>query len=167
MHEAVDKWHHDTIPLDYVMMVTDPTAAARRTVRVLRRHQGRGCRARASAARRPPADRVVAPRLPRPRLRDRTARRHGRPPRCAARPHRLSGSRWSTPTSLSTAPRPTSHGSRDLIGVDDEAHPLHRMGQARRLARRGSARRARATRPASVSIATLAPSRPSRLRLPT
>jgi hypothetical protein len=23
--EAVDKWHHDTIPLDYVMMVTDPT----------------------------------------------------------------------------------------------------------------------------------------------
>ena len=24
-NEAVDKWHHDTIPLDYVMMVTDPT----------------------------------------------------------------------------------------------------------------------------------------------
>ena len=23
--EAVDKWHHDTLPLDYVMMVTDPT----------------------------------------------------------------------------------------------------------------------------------------------
>jgi hypothetical protein len=24
INEAVDKWHHDTIPLDYVMMVTDP-----------------------------------------------------------------------------------------------------------------------------------------------
>ena len=23
--KAVDKWHHDTLPLDYVMMVTDPT----------------------------------------------------------------------------------------------------------------------------------------------
>ena len=25
LDEAVDKWHHDTIPLDVVMMVTDPT----------------------------------------------------------------------------------------------------------------------------------------------
>ncbi|SVA39557.1 uncharacterized protein METZ01_LOCUS92411, partial [marine metagenome] len=24
LEEAVDKWHHDTIPLDYVMMVSDP-----------------------------------------------------------------------------------------------------------------------------------------------
>ena len=23
LEEAVDKWHHDTIPLDYVMMVSD------------------------------------------------------------------------------------------------------------------------------------------------
>jgi hypothetical protein len=23
-NEAVDKWHHDTLPLDYVMMVADP-----------------------------------------------------------------------------------------------------------------------------------------------
>lgn len=25
LSRAVDKWHHDTLPLDYVMMVTDPT----------------------------------------------------------------------------------------------------------------------------------------------
>ena len=25
-NEAVDKWHHDTLPLDYVMMVTDPAS---------------------------------------------------------------------------------------------------------------------------------------------
>ena len=24
LKDAVDKWHHDTIPLDYVMMVSDP-----------------------------------------------------------------------------------------------------------------------------------------------
>ena len=24
LQEAVDKWHHDTLPLDYVMMVSDP-----------------------------------------------------------------------------------------------------------------------------------------------
>ena len=24
LEDAVDKWHHDTIPLDYVMMVSDP-----------------------------------------------------------------------------------------------------------------------------------------------
>ena len=26
--DAVDKWHHDTLPLDYVMMVTDPAKVA-------------------------------------------------------------------------------------------------------------------------------------------
>ena len=26
LDEAVDKWHHDTLPLDYVMMVTDPNS---------------------------------------------------------------------------------------------------------------------------------------------
>jgi hypothetical protein len=60
---AVDKWHHDTLPLDYVMMVTDPT----------RTPGGRfeyfvGTKSEAAALReagqRPPPDRVVAPALP-------------------------------------------------------------------------------------------------------
>ena len=62
---AVDKWHHDTLPLDYVMTVTDPT----------RTPGGRfeyflGTKAEAAAfkadGQKPPPDRVVAPGLPGP-----------------------------------------------------------------------------------------------------
>jgi hypothetical protein len=62
---AVDKWHHDTLPLDYVMTVTDPTITP----------GGRfeyfvGTKAEAAALRdageKPPVDRVVAPGLPGP-----------------------------------------------------------------------------------------------------
>ncbi len=65
INTAVDKWHHDTLPLDYVMSVTDPT----------RTPGGRfeyfvGTKADAAALKaageRPPADRVVAPALPGP-----------------------------------------------------------------------------------------------------
>ncbi len=60
---AVDKWHHDTLPLDYVMTVTDPsiTPGGRFEYFV-------GTKAEAAqlkeAGQRPPADRVVAPGLP-------------------------------------------------------------------------------------------------------
>ncbi|MDH3301888.1 MAG: hypothetical protein OES24_15425 [Acidimicrobiia bacterium] len=63
INTAVDKWHHDTLPLDYVMTVTDPTITP----------GGRfeyfvGTKAEAAALKaageRPPADRVVAPGLP-------------------------------------------------------------------------------------------------------
>ena len=63
--EAVDKWHHDTIPLDYVMMVTDPT----------RLHGGQfeyflGTKEEAAnftiEGRKPPLDRVVTPDFPGP-----------------------------------------------------------------------------------------------------
>jgi hypothetical protein len=57
---AVDKWHHDTLPLDYVLAVTDPTTTpggrfeyflgTKRETEELSAH-----------GERPPADRVVAP----------------------------------------------------------------------------------------------------------
>ncbi len=62
---AVDKWHHDTLPLDYVMSVTDPTKTP----------GGRfeyfvGTKAEAAAMKAagemPSGDRVVAPDLPGP-----------------------------------------------------------------------------------------------------
>ena len=61
----VDKWHHDTIPLDYVMMVSDPT-----TLPGGRFEYFLGTKAEASelAAKgeTPPRDRVVAPDFPGP-----------------------------------------------------------------------------------------------------
>ena len=57
---AVDKWHHDTIPLDYVMMVSDP-----RTLPGGRFEYFVGTKAEAaelaSTGRTPPVERVVAP----------------------------------------------------------------------------------------------------------
>lgn len=56
----VDKWHHDTIPLDYVMMVSDP---ARLPGGRFEYFLGTKAEAAALAARgeTPPADRVIAP----------------------------------------------------------------------------------------------------------
>lgn len=65
VNTAVDKWHHDTIPLNFVMMVSDPA-----TLPGGRFEYFVGTKAEAAelAARgeRPPADRVVAPRFPGP-----------------------------------------------------------------------------------------------------
>ena len=61
----VDKWHHDTIPLDYVMMVSDPT-----TLPGGRFEYFLGTKAEAaelaSRGETPPPDRVVAPDFPGP-----------------------------------------------------------------------------------------------------
>ncbi len=63
--EAVDKWHHDTIPLDYVMMVSDPAAlpGGRFEYFAGTKHEVAALAARGE---RPPADRVVAPHFPGP-----------------------------------------------------------------------------------------------------
>ncbi len=57
---AIDKWHHDTLPLDYVMMVTDPA-----TVEGGRFEYFLGTKAEAAAlaanGQTPPPERVVAP----------------------------------------------------------------------------------------------------------
>ncbi len=63
--EAVDKWHHDTIPLDYVMMVSDPARLAGGHFEYFV-----GTKAEmvdlASRGERPPADRVVRCEFPGP-----------------------------------------------------------------------------------------------------
>lgn len=60
---AIDKWHHDTLPLDYVMPVTDPS-----TVDGGRFEYFLGTKAEAqalaAAGETPPPDRVVAPDFP-------------------------------------------------------------------------------------------------------
>ncbi len=63
--EAVDKWHHDTIPLDYVMMVSDPATipGGRFEIFLGTRHEA-GCLA--EAGERPPVDRVLVPDFPGP-----------------------------------------------------------------------------------------------------
>jgi len=57
---AVDKWHHDTIPLDFVMMVTDPVSTPGGRFEYFL-----GTKAEAAAMRQrgevPPPERVVAP----------------------------------------------------------------------------------------------------------
>ena len=63
--DAVDKWHHDTIPLDYVMMVSDPARLAGGHFEYFV-----GTKAEmvdlASRGARPPADRVVRCEFPGP-----------------------------------------------------------------------------------------------------
>ncbi len=61
--DSVDKWHHDTLPLDFVMMVTDPTTLAGGQFEWFR-----GTKAEAAAladqGETPPRNRVVQPDFP-------------------------------------------------------------------------------------------------------
>ena len=60
LEAAVDKWHHDTLPLDYVMPVTDPARVpgGRFEYFLGTKHEAA---ALAAEGRTPPPDRVVAP----------------------------------------------------------------------------------------------------------
>jgi len=58
--EAVDKWHHDTLPLDYVMPVTDPRTLPGGRFEVFLGTKTEAAELAASGER-PPADRVMAP----------------------------------------------------------------------------------------------------------
>lgn len=62
---AIDKWHHDTLPLDFVMTVTDPAevAGGRFEYFLGTKHEAAEL---AAAGRTPPPDRTVAPRFPGP-----------------------------------------------------------------------------------------------------
>ena len=62
---AIDKWHHDTLPLDYVMAVTDPAevAGGRFEYFVGTRHEAAEL---AAAGKTPPPERTVAPEFPGP-----------------------------------------------------------------------------------------------------
>ena len=63
INENVDKWHHDTLPLDFVMMVTDPA-----TLQGGQFEWFRGTKAEAAelaaSGQTPPRDRVVQPDFP-------------------------------------------------------------------------------------------------------
>ena len=65
LDKAIDKWHHDTLPLDYVMMVTDPATVhgGRFEYFLGTKHEAAEL---AAAAETPPPDRVVAPEFPGP-----------------------------------------------------------------------------------------------------
>ena len=114
---AVDKWHHDTIPLDYVMMVTDPAAA-----RGGRFEYFLGTKAEAAAMRTrgetPPADRVVAPQFPGPGsvigLHGDMVVHRGGPLTDLAERITMVNAFVATDTTLDAQSR-----NRDLIGVDD------------------------------------------------
>ncbi len=60
---AVDKWHHDTLPLDYVMMVTDPntTPGGRFEYFTGTKHEAEAMR---DVGTTPPVERIVAPDFP-------------------------------------------------------------------------------------------------------
>ena len=62
---AIDKWHHDTLPLDYVMMVTDPAEVDGGRFEYFHgtKHEAAEM---AAAQQTPPQDRVVAPDFPGP-----------------------------------------------------------------------------------------------------
>ncbi len=115
----VDKWHHDTIPLDYVMMVTDP-----RELPGGRFEYFLGTRAEAEAlaarGRTPPPDRVVAPTFPGPGW---AVALHGnmvvhRGAALTATAERIT--MVNAYVSLDRS-RDDQSRSRDLIGVDDPA----------------------------------------------
>lgn len=60
---AVDKWHHDTLPLDYVLTVTDPTVTPGGRFEYFEGTKAEAAVLRAEGTT-PPTDRVVAPGLP-------------------------------------------------------------------------------------------------------
>ena len=117
--EAVDKWHHDTVPLDYVMIVSDPTElpGGRFEYFVGTKHEATELAARGE---RPPADRVVAPDFPGPGS---AIALHGN-----MVVHR--GASLTSPAERITMvnayvaldrSRHDQSRSRDLIGIDDDA----------------------------------------------
>ena len=62
---AVDKWHHDTIPLDFVMMVSDPSTLPGGRFEVFMGTRQEAA-ALAAIGERPPIDRVLVPDFPGP-----------------------------------------------------------------------------------------------------
>lgn len=62
LDRAIDRWHHDTLPLDFVMMVTDPNAVAGGQFEyfVGTKHEAADLAAKGEL---PPPSRVVAPRF--------------------------------------------------------------------------------------------------------
>ena len=117
--EAVDKWHHDTVPLDYVMMVTDPTRIAGGRFEYF---TGTKAEAAALAAEggTPPRDRVVAPEFPGPGY---AIALHGNMVVHRAAPLAERAERITMVNAYVALDRSRDDQSRmrDLFGIDDEA----------------------------------------------
>lgn len=125
---AVDKWHHDTLPLDYVMAVTD-----------LRRAPGGrfeyflGTKAEAAelreAGRTPPRDRVREAPFPGPGA---AVALHGDMVVHRGGPLSEPAERITMVNGYVTAEPPVDHQSRtvDLIGIDDPATLYTEWGRA-------------------------------------
>lgn len=120
VHDAVDKWHHDTIPLDFVMMVTDPVTLPGGQFEYF---VGTKAEAAELAARgeRPAADRVVAPHFPGPgyaiALHGDMVVHRGAPLTEQAERITMVNAYVATDRTRADQSR-----SRDLIGVDDESY---------------------------------------------
>lgn len=63
INTSVDKWHHDTLPLDFVLMVTDPNQVAGGEFEYFHGTKAEAA-ALAAAGSTPPRDRVVTPDFP-------------------------------------------------------------------------------------------------------
>ena len=117
--QAVDKWHHDTVPLDYVMTVTDPTRVAGGRFEYFL-----GTRAEAAAlaaqGRTPPPERIATPGFPGPGY---AIALHGSMVVHRGAPLDAPGERITMVNAYVALDRNRDDESRvrDLIGVDDPA----------------------------------------------
>lgn len=65
LSRAIDRWHHDTLPLDYVMTVTDPNSYSGGRFEYFLGTKDEAAQL-AKAGEQPPVDRIVTPELPGP-----------------------------------------------------------------------------------------------------
>ncbi|MEM7339599.1 MAG: hypothetical protein AAF467_13180 [Actinomycetota bacterium] len=114
---AVDKWHHDTIPLDMVMMVTDPTTTPGGQFEYFLGTKAEMAELRANGEL-PPLDRVVAPPFDGPgyaiALHGDMVVHRGAPLDAPAERITMVNGYVAADTSTDEQSR-----SRDLIGIDD------------------------------------------------
>ncbi|MEL7156205.1 MAG: hypothetical protein AAFN30_06355 [Actinomycetota bacterium] len=114
---AIDKWHHDTLPLDYVLMVTDPAQVdgGRFEYFLGTRHEAAEL---AAAGATPPPERCVAPDFPGPGY---AIALHGDMVVHRAGPLAAAGERISMVNGYVALDTTLDEQSRsaDLIGVDD------------------------------------------------
>ena len=117
--DAVDKWHHDTLALDYVMMVSDPTTLPGGRFEVFLGTKDDAATL-AAAGKRPPTDRVLVPDFPGPgwaiALHGNMVVHRGAPLDSSAERITMVNGYVSLDRSGDDQSR-----SRDLVGVDDPA----------------------------------------------
>ena len=118
INTAVDKWHHDTLPLDYVLMVTDPNDMVGGEFQYFVGTKSEAA-ALADAGTTPPPERVVAPTFPGPGY---AIALHGDMVVHRAAPLGNLAERITMVNGYVAADRTTDDQSRnaDLIAIDDE-----------------------------------------------